>query len=247
MCIYEPQVLSERTIQNFVPTRLAIKKLAGILYFCKSTEENILRYPGSGVVWKDRIKKYGKENIETLWVSDWYFCPHEIQKVALEFSRENQIVESDKWANLKPENGLDGGRNSAESNIKNRNSVKQFYEKNPTAKVAGSVRQRLKWKDQAYRQNQVEKQKAARAEGSKLNLDSSTRLKALWQNPDFKNSHSGKNTYQYDHTIYSFTNGIITIELTQQDFVKKFNLIQSKVSDLVRGKAKTHKGWSLIS
>jgi hypothetical protein len=110
MDIYSPKVLSDRTIKNFLPTRLAIKELAGQLYFCKSKMKDIEKYTGSGVRWLNIVKKYGKDNIKTLWVSDWYYCPHEIQEVALHFSRENQIVENDKWANLNPENGLDGGR-----------------------------------------------------------------------------------------------------------------------------------------
>jgi hypothetical protein len=109
MDIYSPKVLSDRTIQNFLPTRLAIKELAGQLYFCKSTRKDIAKYSGSGHRWKCRIKKYGRDNIKTLWISDWYHCPHEIQEVALHFSKENMIVESDRWANIKPENGLDGG------------------------------------------------------------------------------------------------------------------------------------------
>lgn len=58
--------------------------------------------------WKAIIKKYGYLNIKTLWISEWYFDPVEIQEIALQFSEENLIVESDMWANLRPENGLDG-------------------------------------------------------------------------------------------------------------------------------------------
>jgi hypothetical protein len=58
------------------------------------------------------MKKYGKKNVKTHWVSDWYTDPYEIQKIALHFSYENEIDKSEKWANLKPENGLDGGSTS---------------------------------------------------------------------------------------------------------------------------------------
>jgi len=109
MTIYDTQVLSERTIKNFKPTRLYIRELCGMYYFGKSSSRDINWYYGSGTVWTKRIQKYGKENIRTLWISDWYYCPHEIQEVALHFSKENKIVESKLWANLRPENGLDGG------------------------------------------------------------------------------------------------------------------------------------------
>jgi hypothetical protein len=109
MTIYTPIALTENTINSFRPTRLAIKELTGQYYFCKSIRKNIEKYTGSGKRWKDRIKKYGRASIRTLWVSDWYHDPEEIQKIALHFSKENEIVESALWANLQPENGLDGG------------------------------------------------------------------------------------------------------------------------------------------
>jgi hypothetical protein len=114
MGIYQPKVITESMVNKFRPTRLAIKELAGVKYFCKSIVEDIHSYPGSGVIWRDRIKKYGKENINTLWVSEWYYDPHQLQKDALKFSEDNQIVESSLWANCKPEDGLDGGRQTPE-------------------------------------------------------------------------------------------------------------------------------------
>jgi hypothetical protein len=244
MCIYEVQSISEKTIEQFVPTRLAIKELAGVKYFCKSIVENIRSYPGSGIVWKDRIKKYGKKNIKTLWVSDWYNCPYEIQKIALDFSKENQIVESSEWANLKPENGLDGGKNSPESNIKNSESVRKYFSENPDARKNISENQLSRWSEESYVENQRKKQGES------------------WDNPDIRSkrvksmndtrssseyiaSVTGSNNPRYDHTIYSFTNGEIVVKLTQQEFIKKFNLTQSRVTLLVRGKTKVHKGWTL--
>ena len=72
---------------NFQPTRLYIKECAGVKYFGKSTKEDIESYVGSGVVWLKRVKKYGKYNVKTLWVSDWYNDQHEIQSVALKFKK----------------------------------------------------------------------------------------------------------------------------------------------------------------
>lgn len=109
MCIYQPISISQRMIESFKPTRLYIKKLANFYYFGKTSSNDLNTYHGSGKKWKSIIRKYGRQNIKTLWVSDWYYNPQEIQEVALHFSKENMIVESDIWANLKPENGLDGG------------------------------------------------------------------------------------------------------------------------------------------
>jgi len=140
MCIYQPKIISQAMFDRFRPTRLAIKELAGQLYFCKSISEDILSYPGSGVVWKKRIKKYGKENIKTLWVSDWYHDPREIQEVALHFSKENQIVESTRWANQKPEDGLDGGRQTPEIQEKISTKIKG-QKRTPEQNIEKSKRQ----------------------------------------------------------------------------------------------------------
>jgi hypothetical protein len=108
MNIYSPIVITEEIVQTFKPARLAVKELNGIKYFCMSTLPDFNKYHGSGKHWKRIVKKYGKKNVKTLWVSDWFYCPHHIQEFALMFSEYNQVVESDTWANIIPENGLTG-------------------------------------------------------------------------------------------------------------------------------------------
>lgn len=102
---------------NFIPVRLYIKrhKVTGLLYFGKTKYENIEKYKGSGVIWKDHIKKYGKD-IETIWVSEWFYSPYDVEEFATLFSELHDIVNSRDmngkkiWANLQVEDGLDGGR-----------------------------------------------------------------------------------------------------------------------------------------
>jgi hypothetical protein len=90
------------------PTYLYIKQhsITGLKYFGKTTQDPY-KYPGSGIHWIRHIKLHGKEHIVTLWVSELYYDTS-IVEPALHFSEENNIVESKEWANLKPENGLDG-------------------------------------------------------------------------------------------------------------------------------------------
>jgi len=141
MTIYIETNITEYTRQIFKPTRLCIKKCRGVYYFCKSTRKDIYRYTGSGVAWKDLIKKHGKQSIETLWVSDWYYNPDEIQKIAIHFSRENDIVNSRSWANLVPEWGIDfttrkGMRDSEETRKRKRES--RLGERNPMHGLVGN-------------------------------------------------------------------------------------------------------------
>jgi hypothetical protein len=101
---------SQTIYQPIVPTYLYIKQhsITGMKYFGKTSKVDPYKYNGSGKYWKRHIKKYGKEYIETLWISEPYFNTS-ISEFALNFSIEYNIIESKEWANLKLENGLDGG------------------------------------------------------------------------------------------------------------------------------------------
>jgi hypothetical protein len=91
------------------PTRLYIKRCphCGLKYFGKSTLEKIDEYDGSGKRWMRHLIKHNIKPTH-LWNSDWYYDTS-ITRFALKFSRINKIVSSQNWANLKEENGLDGG------------------------------------------------------------------------------------------------------------------------------------------
>ena len=95
-------------INEFKPTWLYIKqhKVSGLKYFGKTTRDPI-KYNGSGVYWKRHLITHGSE-ITTLW-SQLFNNKESLIEYALNFSQENNIVDSSKWANLIIENGLDGG------------------------------------------------------------------------------------------------------------------------------------------
>lgn len=78
----------------------------GLKYFGKTTRRNPYAYKGSGKYWIQHLKKHGR-HVNTLEV--WGFTDQTLcTEFALRFSRENHIVESDEWANLCVENGVDG-------------------------------------------------------------------------------------------------------------------------------------------
>jgi hypothetical protein len=115
------------------PTRLYIKQCpcCGLKYFGKSTLEDVEKYEGSGVYWTNHLKKHRVEPIH-LWNSDWYHDTS-ISRFALKFSRLNKIVSNEIWANLKEENGLDGGwdhvHNEETQEKARQNATKTFKEK----------------------------------------------------------------------------------------------------------------------
>lgn len=90
------------------PTFLYIKqhKITRLKYFGKTTKDP-LRYFGSGKHWKRHLKKHGKY-VDTVWFR-LFTNETELTEYALKFSKQNNIVDSEEWANLKEENGLDGG------------------------------------------------------------------------------------------------------------------------------------------
>lgn len=93
------------------PVYLYIKEhaVSGMRYFGKTTKakEDMLKYHSSGVYWKRHLKLHGANHVVTVWYCEFY-DKSDCEEFALFFSEEANIVNSAKWANLKPENGSDG-------------------------------------------------------------------------------------------------------------------------------------------
>jgi hypothetical protein len=79
--------------------------VTGLKYFGKTTK-NPYKYSGSGKYWKKHIKKHG--NDVTTTVIGEFADIEQCTQFAINFSNENNIVESNEWANLIVENGMDG-------------------------------------------------------------------------------------------------------------------------------------------
>lgn len=80
--------------------------ITGLKYFGKTTRDPNT-YHGSGIRWLNHLRKHGRDvSTPNIWeFEDLSKC----SKFALQFSKENHITEDSAWANLKPENGRDGG------------------------------------------------------------------------------------------------------------------------------------------
>lgn len=93
-------------------TTLYVKRhlITGLKYFGVTKREGKYfdSYKGSGKYWKRHIRKHGY-NVETIIIDIFDDDDPLLVETALKFSRDNNIVESNEWANLKEENGLDGG------------------------------------------------------------------------------------------------------------------------------------------
>jgi hypothetical protein len=79
----------------------------GLKYFGKTIKKDVEKYQGSGKYWKNHIRTHGY-NCRT-YVIKTFTDKQSCIDFCLWFSRFNNIVNSDRWANLINENGLDGG------------------------------------------------------------------------------------------------------------------------------------------
>jgi hypothetical protein len=118
-------------------THLYIKthNVTGLKYFGKTTSKDPYTYSGSGKYWLRHLHKY-EFNFSTKIVASFTKeQKEEMIEFALFFSEFYNIVESKEWANLKPENGLDGGwpDSKGENN--------PFYGKSHTKETKNKVRQ----------------------------------------------------------------------------------------------------------
>lgn len=80
-------------------------------YLCKFTEgvkiKSPFKYKGSGKYWKRHIKKYGN-NVSTTILYNGK-CEKKLSALAIFWSGVYDVVNNKEFANLIPENGLDGG------------------------------------------------------------------------------------------------------------------------------------------
>lgn len=78
----------------------------GLKYFGK-TVTNPYTYNGSGSYWRRHLLKHGQNILtkEVFGFDNQEMCT----EFALKFSKDNNIVHSKNWANLKEETGMDGG------------------------------------------------------------------------------------------------------------------------------------------
>lgn len=99
----------------------------GLKYFGKTLSKDPYSYLGSGKYWREHLKKNGCDiHTEILNV---YYDEKKCLSDAIEFSIENNIVESKEWANLKIET-LDGGDTSkTDGYIKALPKIKQYHKK----------------------------------------------------------------------------------------------------------------------
>lgn len=116
----------------------------GLKYFGKTTKKDPHKYTGSGKYWKRHLKKHGS-NYSTEIVAT-FEDESSCQEFALNFSKENEIVNSDEWANLQEENGLDGAPTGRAGHK---------FTQEQLQKISETSKQR--WEDPEFKKMMIEK------------------------------------------------------------------------------------------
>ena len=82
-------------------------KVTGLKYLGTTNSKNPYRYKGSGTYWRRHCDKHGYDiDTEILFETD---SKEELKSKGLYYSKLWNVVESEEWANLKPEEGNGGG------------------------------------------------------------------------------------------------------------------------------------------
>lgn len=156
----------------------------GLKYFGKtSNDRDPEKYAGSGKYWLRHLRKHGKDlSTKILGVFD---DPIKCSEFAIKFSRDNNIVESDEWANLREENGQDGapvGHVGSQPSELSRKIVskklKAIWKKNRDKIIKA---QKLSWTEERKKEQ-------------------TDRLKSEFWTEERKASHSNKLTGRPGHT-----------------------------------------------
>jgi hypothetical protein len=97
--------------------------ITGLKYFGKTTRKDPHKYKGSGIYWKNHLKKHG--NDFSTDIVGIFNNEVDCKNFALEFSDKNNIVDSEQWANLKEENGLDGSPKGVKFTDSHKEKIRQ--------------------------------------------------------------------------------------------------------------------------
>lgn len=153
-------------------------KKTGLKYFGKVTGwKDPYIYHGSGKYWRKHLRKHGYD-VDTQIVGEF----DDIQKCsefAIRFSAENNIVESEEWANLQIENGIDGapvGHVGSQPSDETKRLV--------------SEQSKTRWADPEFRARMVEIHKKRWTD--ELKKRQSDRLKREYWTEDRRLAHSKK-------------------------------------------------------
>jgi hypothetical protein len=211
--------------------------ITGLKYLGQTSKIDPHKYTGSGKYWLRHLQKHGKNwTTEILAESD---SKQTINDLGIYYSNLWHVVESNEWANLKPESG-DGAASG---------------KYNPMRDPAVLAKQQAIINDPVVKQKHklaTIKAMNSSAVKEKLRLARNTPeyksyLATTLNRPEFLSNRGGSNNAHYNHTVYQFRHisGIIE-NCTAFELRTKYNLPQPSLSRLVSKEYKISKGWQIV-
>jgi len=114
----------------------------GLKYFGKTTKNNPHEYMGSGKYWKKHLKVHG--NDVSTEIIRTFISEAECEQFAIKFSNENNIVNSNDWANLICENGLDGAPKGNKVKLSTKQKISESLIGKPSPKSKYNMKETKK-------------------------------------------------------------------------------------------------------
>ena len=195
-------------------------------YFGKTTK-NPYSYKGSGKYWLRHLKSHGVKP-ETLEIYT-FDNENEPKTFALMFSEYNCIVESKLWANLKPENALDGFT----PGVKHSFETKEKISKSLIGQGVGKGNGKKLSKEAKEKMSISRKGKPSHRKGKKVSQEQKAKLSKTLQ----------KHHYRSKKWIIIYPDGSECEILSLNKFCKENDLNQGNLHKTSTGKQKHHKGF----
>jgi hypothetical protein len=146
--------LGRQRINNSMQTYyLCVKthSITGLKYLCQTRRKDPCKYKGSGAYWLEHLSEHGSAHTTEIL----HICSskEELRERGLHYSALWNIVESNEWANLKPENGGGGWHLFGDKNPQKRKSVrektslgmKKYLDENPE-----KLEKWIKWRNEFW-------------------------------------------------------------------------------------------------
>lgn len=193
-------------------------RITGLQYLGFTSRKDPHKYTGSGKYWHLHLKKHGY-NYDTK-ILHKCVSKSAIRAWGLFYSKLWSVVKSNKWANLKDENGDGGGCFGEVNGMFGRNHSEETKKLQSLLKLGKPVEKlRGKIRTDKHRENLSKSQKG---------------------------KYTGPLNWNYDHTIFMFVNDDGAEEpCTKQQLTRKYNLNAGAVSAITKGNRNVHKGWRI--
>ena len=219
--------------------------ITGLKYLCQTKRKDPLKYLGSGLHWGRHLAIHGKA-ITTLILKECSSI-EEIKEYGLYYSELWNIVDSDEWANLKPEDGQGWGEGEhhpmRDPTIRAKIQGDNNYQRKPDYSCSQTTIDKISGQNHYKRRPGYIPIEVSQATKSKMSADHWTKQPNAGE---VKSKVSVKNNYQYNPTIYCFHNTISgeIIKMTRSEFKNYTNMPNNPLGALINNKK--YKGWKIL-